>query len=137
VTYHIEFSKVAIKSLNTIPKCDQKQIKKKIDDLASTPYPQNCKKIEGTNSVYRIRSGDYRILYSVFDRELIILIVNVGHRRDIYQKFTNLTSIKNSSKIFLEKLLNEFFVLAQNLFSFTAKIKLIQEFAAITFFFCF
>jgi len=52
--------------------------------LQHNPRPQGYKKLKDRNG-YRIRSGDYRIIYQIKDRELLILILDIGHRRDIYQ----------------------------------------------------
>jgi mRNA interferase RelE/StbE len=86
VTYKIEFTKAAKKQLTALPKADIKKIAKKIDRLAAIPFPSDCKKLEEEDDIYRVRQGDYRILYSVFEKKLIVLILKVGHRREIYRK---------------------------------------------------
>jgi mRNA interferase RelE/StbE len=85
VTYQVQFSRQALKSFESIPRADLKKIQKKIDSLSSSPYPAGSIKLQGSNDVYRIRSGDYRILYTVSNDELIILVLKIGHRRDVYQ----------------------------------------------------
>lgn len=55
-----------------------------IADLAEDPRPSGCKKLKGRDG-YRIRTGNYRIIYEIFDTELIIDVVAVGHRKDIYE----------------------------------------------------
>ena len=85
--YKIEFSHLSQKSLKKLPTEDSRKILRKIEALESDPFPANrCKKIQGEENLYRIRSGDYRILYRVIESNVIILILNVGHRKDIYQK---------------------------------------------------
>ncbi len=64
---------------------DQRRIAKKIDALATTPRPVGCRKLAGPDAFYRIRIGDFRVIYSIKDRKLIILIIRVGNRRDIYR----------------------------------------------------
>lgn len=83
--YKIEFAKAAEKQLRDIPKADVQKIAKRIEKLASEPFPHQCEKLAGEESVYRVRQGDYRILYSVFDKKLLVLIVKIGHRRDVYK----------------------------------------------------
>lgn len=84
--YKIEFTKSAEKQLADFPKTDIKKIAKKIDKLASNPFPPGSKKLEGKEEVYRIRQGDYRILYSVFEKKLIVLVLKIGNRKEIYRK---------------------------------------------------
>ena len=82
--YKIEIKKSAIKELNNLPHKDLKKIIQKIQDLADNPIPPDCKKLTGEEK-YRIRSGNYRILYLIKDDVLIIYIVKIGHRRDVYR----------------------------------------------------
>jgi mRNA interferase RelE/StbE len=87
VKYTIEFSKLVSKSLKKIPNNEARKILRKAEALITNPYPNGFKKIQGEENLFRIRSGDYRILYRVFEKRLVILVVNVGHRKDIYQSF--------------------------------------------------
>ncbi len=61
------------------------RIETKIDGLARDPRPRGVKKLAGEEELYRLRVGDYRIIYQVRDRVLVVLVVNVGHRRDVYR----------------------------------------------------
>ena len=83
--YKIEFSKPAEKHLAGIQSADLKKISKKIDKLAADPFPKGSEKLKGGDDLYRIRQGDYRIIYSVFETKLIILVLKIGHRREIYR----------------------------------------------------
>mgnify|MGYP001580816136 FL=1 len=56
-----------------------------MDALAATPRPKGVKKLTGTDDLYRIRVGDYRIVYQIHDDRLIVLVVRIGHRRDVYR----------------------------------------------------
>ena len=85
MNYKIEFSKVAEKALHKIPIAELKKIQKRIDKLATDPFSHDCKKIQGKDDIYRVRQGDYRILYTVYNNKLIVLIVNIGHRKEIYK----------------------------------------------------
>ena len=82
--YKIEFKKSAIKELYSIPKKDLRKIISKIEMLADDPRPHGSIKLTGKEQ-YRIRHGNYRVLYSIEDETLIIYIVKIGHRRVIYK----------------------------------------------------
>ena len=81
--YNISIKPSAVKEIEGIPKKDRLRIVRNIKGLASNPRPPGCEKLTGGDK-YRIRRGDYRIVYSVSDRELIIVVVKVGHRRNVY-----------------------------------------------------
>jgi mRNA interferase RelE/StbE len=82
-SFRIVIKKSAAKEIERIEKIDRIRIIEKIRSLASDPRPFGSKKLSGQEK-YRIRQGNYRILYQVIDDELIINVVKVGHRRDIY-----------------------------------------------------
>ena len=82
--YRIEFRKSVEKDLKAIPEKDSIRILQKIQALSFDPRPSTCKKLSGQDR-YRIRQGNYRILYEICDDVLLITIVKTGHRRDIYE----------------------------------------------------
>lgn len=82
-SYRITIKRSAAKELEKIPLADRKRIVEKIRELASDPRPPGCKKLSGAEK-YRLRQGNYRILYEILDQELIITVVKIGHRRDVY-----------------------------------------------------
>jgi mRNA interferase RelE/StbE len=82
--YKIEIKKSAVKELNNLPVSELKRIVQKIQNLTEDPRPPGCKKLTAEEK-YRIRSGNYRILYIIEDEILIIYIVKIGHRRDVYR----------------------------------------------------
>ncbi|MGE3954247.1 MAG: type II toxin-antitoxin system RelE/ParE family toxin [Parachlamydiales bacterium] len=84
MTYRIEFEKRAAKAFEQLPASRQRLIEKKIDSLAHQPRPNGSKKLSGGDGIYRIRCGDYRILYQVQDHRLLVLVVKLGHRREVY-----------------------------------------------------
>jgi mRNA interferase RelE/StbE len=84
MAYRIELKPSAVRALSSLPKKDQRRISAKIDSLAKNPRPPGAEKIEGRENLYRLRSEDYRILYQVQARLLLILVVKIGHRREIY-----------------------------------------------------
>jgi mRNA interferase RelE/StbE len=82
--YKIFFRKSVKKDLSGIPKKDLTKILRKIKSLALNPRPPRCEKLSGQEK-YRIRHGNYRIVYSIQDYELTVWIVRVGHRREVYR----------------------------------------------------
>ena len=70
--------------LEAIPLKDRRRIASKIQQLASKPRPTGTEKLSGQEK-YRLRQGDYRVLYSVDDAQLAVVIVKIGHRRDVYR----------------------------------------------------
>ncbi len=83
--YEVRIARRALKSLATLPRKDQQRVRAVIDLLADTPRPPNCVALVGEASVYRVRVGDYRIVYEVQDGLLLILVVRIGHRREVYR----------------------------------------------------
>jgi mRNA interferase RelE/StbE len=82
--YRIEIKKSAIKELNTIPRKDLKKIVLKISSLSDDPRPKGCVKLSGMER-YRIRQGNYRILYSIDDEILVVYVVKIRHRKEVYR----------------------------------------------------
>jgi mRNA interferase RelE/StbE len=56
-----------------------------VESLSRNPYPVGCVKLSGSESAFRIRVGDYRIIYEIIENQLMIEVIKVGHRRDVYQ----------------------------------------------------
>jgi mRNA interferase RelE/StbE len=84
--YQLIFISGLDKDLKKISKADQKRIISKVESLAKDPFPSGYKSLKGNLSeYYRIRSGDYRIIYSVDKEKAIILILKIGHRGSIYE----------------------------------------------------
>lgn len=81
--YSIYLKKSAIKALEKIDEPYYSNIKEAIYNLSNNPRPSGCKKLKGRDG-YRVRVGDYRIIYDIFDSTLIIEVVNIGHRKNIY-----------------------------------------------------
>lgn len=83
MTYKLHFSLQAFKALEKINEPHYSAIKKAIQELTENPRPYGYKKLVNRNS-YRIRSGDYRVTYEIFDSTLTVDIINLGHRKEIY-----------------------------------------------------
>jgi mRNA interferase RelE/StbE len=79
-------TRAAERGLASLPKADLRRVDARIRGLAEVPRPPGAKKLEGIDDFYRVRSGNYRIIYRIEEAHLVILIVDVGHRRDIYRR---------------------------------------------------
>jgi mRNA interferase RelE/StbE len=85
MSYRVEVSRRALKVLRTLPRKDQQRIRAVIVLLAENPRPPGCRRLAGEEHAYRVRSGDYRIIYDVYDDRLLVQVVRVGHRRDVHR----------------------------------------------------
>lgn len=83
--YLVEVSKVAEKQISSLDRPVQKRIIDSLEVLAETPRPIGAKKLKGLVDVWRIRIGDYRALYTIEDQRLMVLVIKVGHRREVYR----------------------------------------------------
>jgi mRNA interferase RelE/StbE len=84
--YKIIIGKSALKQLQNIPEKEKLKISAQVDSLAGNPRPQGVKKLKGiTEDLYRIRSGNYRIVYSIEDKIRLVDIRQIGNRKDIYR----------------------------------------------------
>lgn len=77
----------AKKDLERFPRKISLKISQEIFLLASTPFPGNSKKLQNEDDFYRVRVGDYRVVYQVNTKEKIILVTKVKHRKDVYRDF--------------------------------------------------
>ncbi len=85
MSYHIEYDSGVLKSLSRTPRGMQSRIVSRIGSLSSNPRPPGCIKLAGQNA-YRIRIGDYCVIYTIHDDRLLILVIEIGHRGDIYRR---------------------------------------------------
>jgi len=83
-SYKIVVKKSVAKDLKNIPKKDTQRILSAIEQLADDPRPPQSKKLSGQER-FRIRQGNYRILYTIEDNQLVVCVVKVGNRRDVYR----------------------------------------------------
>ena len=86
--YKVELKPRAQKFIATQSKRIQKQLIKRIESLSINPHPPNSKMLHTKERLYRLRSGSYRIIYQVQHEKLLIIIVLIGDRRDIYDRLT-------------------------------------------------
>jgi len=82
--WQIQMSSSAARRLRKLDPPVQKRIGSLIDSLVSEPRPPGCLKLTGTRNLWRVRTGDYRVIYEIKDTQLIIVVVDLGHRGDIY-----------------------------------------------------
>ena len=85
MAYTIEFLKTAEKELAAFPQDAQRQIARKIEALRGNPRPPGVKLLHATERFYRLRVGDYRVIYLIEGRRLVILVIKIGHRKDVYK----------------------------------------------------
>lgn len=84
-TYEVKLARRALRSLTSLERREQQRIRAALDILTSNPRPPNCIASRDENCVYRVRVGDYRIVYEVLDSVLLIHVVRIGHRREVYR----------------------------------------------------
>jgi mRNA interferase RelE/StbE len=85
MVYRIDLKLSARDSLAKIPQPHRQRIRKKIDRLAENPRPRGVEKLAGGDEFYRIRVGDYRVIYQIHDDVLLVLVVRIGGRGDVYR----------------------------------------------------
>ena len=84
-SYKLLIKPSAAKEIESAPKKDRPRIIKRIQDLSSDPRPPGCEKLSGHDDKYRVRQGTYRIVYSNSDAGLVVCVVKVGHRKEVYR----------------------------------------------------
>lgn len=84
--YRVVIPRAVTKSIAALEAADARRIRAAIDLLATNPRPPACLALSGETGVYRVRVGNYRILYEVNDGELVVIVVRIGHRREIYRR---------------------------------------------------
>jgi mRNA interferase RelE/StbE len=85
VAYRIEFTPKAARLFRKLTPDVQHLLARRIDGLTKNPRPRTAEKLESEDNLYRVRQGDYRIVYQIRDKVLLILIVRIGHRGDVYR----------------------------------------------------
>ena len=85
VSYQVILEAAARRQIKKLPQAIQETLLTRITALGTNPRPTGCKKLKGRKNEYRIRSGNYRIIYSIEDKALIVRVVRAGHRRGAYE----------------------------------------------------
>ncbi len=83
--YRVEISRTAEKQLRKLTPADRGKVVRAVLELGDDPHPLGSRKLSGYTDVFRIRVGVYRVLYSVEGRRLIVIILKIGHRKDVYR----------------------------------------------------
>lgn len=84
--YRIEIDTRAAREIRALPRREQRRIVSRIEALAEDPRPAGCAKLSGEPGLWRVRSGVYRIIYHIEDARLLVTVIKVGHRRDVYRR---------------------------------------------------
>ena len=90
ICYSIKFNRTFRKLISALPEREKKIVVNIVENLKTNPRPNNCEKIKSYTNTYRIRFGNYRLIYQIKKKELNILLLLVGHRKDIYEKLKSL-----------------------------------------------
>lgn len=85
MSYAVQLKKSALKDLYKLPKDASRKIAQDINALGQNPRPQGSKKLKGVDNLYRIRAGNYRIVYQIHDKVLIVLVIFIGDRKEVYR----------------------------------------------------
>ncbi len=85
MSWNIEIERKAQKALKKIPDPYKSSIIEAINQLMEEARPQGCTKLKGATDLWRVRVNDYRIIYQIKDDQLLILVIRIGHRKDIYE----------------------------------------------------
>jgi len=84
-SYEIEISRTAERQLRKLAEEDQLRVARAVLALTEEPRPRGSRKLTGYDDVFRIRAGRFRVLYSMSDARLVILVLKIGYRRDVYR----------------------------------------------------
>ena len=85
MVYSVHLAPAAERQLKALDKPVRARIVRRLRKLEETPRPQGVEKLSGPDDLYRIREGEYRIIYTIKDKELMVLVVKIGHRKDVYR----------------------------------------------------
>ncbi|MDE0830157.1 MAG: type II toxin-antitoxin system RelE/ParE family toxin [Vicinamibacterales bacterium] len=83
--YSVQITRTAERALKKLPQNDRHRVARTVAMLAIDPRPRGARKLSGHDDVFRVRTGRYRLLYSIEDKRLIVLVLKIGHRKDVYR----------------------------------------------------
>ncbi|WP_106505648.1 type II toxin-antitoxin system RelE family toxin [Brachybacterium timonense] len=86
MTYTVEFTTAAARQVRKLPRAERGKVVDAIAQLEEDPRPHGARKLVGEKTAWRIRVGDYRVIYDVFDQELLVTVVRAAHRREAYER---------------------------------------------------
>lgn len=93
MAYKVQIDEQALKTLQKLTRKQQVPLWKALERLEQNPRPSRVTSIHGAPALLRLRVGDYRIIYTVRDLELLVLVVKIGHRREVYRRLEDLLHI--------------------------------------------
>ena len=85
MAYSVLLAPPAVRQLRSFAPTIQKRLVKRLKTLQNDPRPPGAKKLAGEDDLYRVREGDYRIIYTIQDKELLVLILKIGDRKEVYR----------------------------------------------------
>ncbi len=86
MTYEVRLAPAAVRQLRELDPPGRRRVQAAIDLLAEEPRPPGARQLVGGAGEWRVRTGDFRIIYDIRDGELLVLVIKVGHRRDVYER---------------------------------------------------
>lgn len=86
MSYDVHLAPAAVRQLRTLDVAGRRRVQAAIDLLASEPRPPAARQLVGGAGEWRVRTGDFRIIYEIHDQQLVVLVIKVGHRRDVYAR---------------------------------------------------
>lgn len=86
MTYRVEFTTAAARQIRKLPRPARARVLDIVTALAEEPRPSGAKKLVGESTAWRIRIGSYRVIYDIFDEELVVTVVRAAHRREVYDR---------------------------------------------------
>ena len=86
MSYRVEFTTAAARQVRKLPRAARDRVLDAIEDLGEDPRPHGAKKLVGEQTAWRVRIGDYRVIYDIFDSELTVSVVRAAHRREVYDR---------------------------------------------------
>lgn len=86
MTYRVEYTSAAARQVKKLPRPARDRVLDAVDDLADDARPHGAKKLVGEQTAWRIRIGNYRVIYDIFDDELTVTVVRAAHRREVYNR---------------------------------------------------
>lgn len=101
--YRIVFDKPADKGFRRLPKDVQRAFGQQLSGLADDPRPADSRKLKGTDNCYRLRQGDYRLIYTILEDVVLVLVLRVGHRGDVYRTLPGLAQAIRKHKKQMEQ----------------------------------
>ncbi len=86
MTYTVKLTPAAQRDLDRLQGDPYRRVMRRLAALASAPRPPGVEKLAGLDNTYRIRVGDWRVIYSIKNKVLLVLVLKIGHRREVYRK---------------------------------------------------